>query len=110
MPIRRNLEYHELGEKENLVTLQDRHGTFDRFRCINCGKEFRMRYMARPKKIYEPCYVSQAKFDEVMERRKAEVSGEVYGCWASLVVSVGRVIVSWWFVQRRGIQTQSFGS
>ena len=83
MPKRRDLEYHELGGKENLVTLQDHDGTFDRFRCINCDKEFRMRHMARPKKIYEPCYVSQAKFDEVMERRKAEVSGEVYGCWSS---------------------------
>jgi hypothetical protein len=83
MKKRKNLKYHELGGKENLVTLSDRHGTYDKFLCVNCGKEFRIESLAWPKKIYESCYVSETKYNKVMERRKAEAGGEVYGGWMS---------------------------
>lgn len=83
MPIKRDLEYHELSEKKNLVTLQDNRGTYDKFVCINCNKEFRMYSLVRSERQPGHCYVSQAKYDEVMERRATQSAGTVTGAWIS---------------------------
>ena len=85
MPIRRNLEFHELSGKQNLVTLTDGCGCYDKFKCLNCGKEIRIYGICRTRTHPGPCYVGKAKYEEVMEQRKAKIvaSGEVYGTWST---------------------------